>query len=453
MGAVETETECHWISEPPCKKLRLEVTSFPQNITPIPPPIDRLPTELLLAIFSNLFPAIWRNVTPIRLSLVCSRWRTIVLSSPEFWSSIFIGRWCDTEIIGAYLANSGHRALDIAMHVPSEETFMNECFQEPIELCVEHAARWRSLDVTIPFSGFLSMTRQGRLDLPMLEYLNIGSCFSVNDLSDLDEASRLIRRAPKLRHVRFRGSVHENYSSPSVLPWKQLTSVSYSNCHSPLISDHLASLSNVENMTIQAPMCHHAQLGDSVTSPLRVLSLRYIDNARFVSGILDITKLSLPNLTELNITHCTKTLPSVVLPFIRTLTRLTLVDNTAFDDIAVIALLKNTPHLEEFVLEESKGHSISCVTAKLLAFMSKTSTVRKLKCMEMTMNPPVPEDLLLGMVQCRTTLETLVSVEIGLVKESFMEETVRSLGTCYHGFRVEGHLLGGVFSLRRCSVS
>ncbi|PBK70235.1 hypothetical protein ARMSODRAFT_1003804 [Armillaria solidipes] len=448
MGAIETETVCQWIAGPPCKKLRLEVTSFPQNITPIPPPIDRLPTELLLAIFSNLFPAIWRNVTPIRLSLVCSRWRTIVLSSPEFWSSIFIGRWCDTEIIGAYLAHSGNRALDIAMHVPSEETFMNECFQEPIELCVEHAARWRSLDVTIPFSGFLSMTRQGKLDLPLLESLNIGSCWSVNDLSDMDEASRLIRRAPKLRHVRFRGSVHENYSSPSALPWKQLTSVSYSNCHSPLISDHLAYLSNVENITIQAPMCHHAQLGDNVTSPLRVLSLRYIDNARFVSGILDTAKLSLPNLTELNIAHCTKTLPSVVSPFIRGLTRLTLVDNTAFDDIAVIALLESTPHLEEFVLRESKGHSISCVTAKLLAFMSKTSAVRKLKYIEMTMNPPVPEDLLLGMLQCRTSLEALASVKIGLVKGSFTEETKKSLGAYFHGFAVEGPLLGQVFSLK-----
>ncbi|KAK0229324.1 hypothetical protein EDD85DRAFT_142730 [Armillaria nabsnona] len=453
MGAVETETVCQWIAEPPCKKLRLEVTSFPQNITPTPPPIDRLPTELLLAIFSNLFPAIWRNVTPIRLSLVCSRWRTVVLSSPEFWSSIFIGRWCDTEIIGAYLAHSGHRALDIAIHVPSEETFMNECFQEPIELCVEHVARWRSLDVTIPFSGFLSMTRQGRLELPLLESLNIGSCWSVNDLSDMDEASRLIRRAPKLRHVRFRGSVHENYSSPSALPWKQLTNVSYSNCHSPLISDHLAYLSNVENITIQAPMCHHAQLGDNVTSPLRVLSLRYIDNARFVSGILDTAKLSLPNLTELNIAHCTKTLPSVVSPFIRGLTRLTLVDNTAFDDIAVIALLENTPHLEEFVLRESKGHSISCVTSKLLAFLSKTSAAQKLKSIEMSMNPPVPEDLLLGMLQCRTTLEALASVEIGLVKGSFMEETGGSLGGYFHGFAVEGQLLGRVFSLKRCSFS
>ncbi|KAK0484190.1 hypothetical protein EDD18DRAFT_1429804 [Armillaria luteobubalina] len=99
--------------------------------------------------------------------------------------------------------------------------------------------------------------------------------FGCNDLSDMDEASWLIRRAPKLHHVRFRGSVHKNYLSPSAPPWKQLTSVSYSDCHSTLISDHLAYLSNVENIniTIEAPMCHHAQLGDNVTSPLHVLSL------------------------------------------------------------------------------------------------------------------------------------------------------------------------------------
>ncbi|KAK0460470.1 uncharacterized protein EV420DRAFT_1641015 [Desarmillaria tabescens] len=76
------------------------------------------------------------------------------------------------------------------------------------------------------------------------------------------------------------------------------------------------------------------------------------------------------------ITHCTKILPSVVSPFIRGLNRLTLVDNTTFDDAAVIALLENTPNLEEFVLRESKGHSISCLTAKLLAFMFKMSMVR-----------------------------------------------------------------------------
>ncbi|KAK0210006.1 hypothetical protein DFS33DRAFT_1378000 [Desarmillaria ectypa] len=448
MGAVDAETVCQWTEKPPLKKLRLDGTSFSPNMIPMPPPIDRLPTELLLSIFSNLFPAIWSHVTPIRLSLVCSRWRTIVLSSPDFWSSIFIGRWCDTEIIGAYLAHSNHRALNIAMHIPSKDTFLNECFQEPIELCVEHAARWRSLDVTIPFSGFLSMTRQGKLDLPLLESLTIGSCWSVNDMSDLDEASRLIRRAPKLRHIRFRGSVHENYSSPAALPWKQITSVSYSNCHSPLISDHLAYLSNVESLTIKAPMCHHAQLGDNVISPLRVLSLRSIYNARFVSGILDTTKLSLPSLVELNVTHCTKMLPSVVSPFIRGLTRLTLVDNTTFDDAAVVALLEDTPKLEEFVLRESKGHSVSCVTPKLLAFMSKPSAVRKLRSIEMMMNPPVPEDMLLGMVQCRTALEL---VEIGLVKGCFMEETVRSLGDCFYGFTVEDRVLDHAFLLRRCS--
>lgn len=333
------------------------------------------------------------------------------------------------------------------MHVPSAETFMNECFQKPIELCVEHAARWRSLDVTIPFSGFLSMTRQGRLDLPLLESLTIGSCWSVNDLSDLDEASRLIRRAPKLRHVRFRGSVHENYSSPSALPWKQLTSVSYLNCHSPLILDHLAYLENVESMTIKAPMCHHAHIGDNITSPLRVLSLQTIYNSHFLSGILDATKLSLPDLTELNITQSAKTVPSVVSPFIRGLTRLTLVDNTTFGDAAVIALLENTPDLEEFVLRESKGHSISCVTAKLLAFMSKRSAVRKLTSIEMMMNPPVREDLLLGMIQCRATLEALVSVEIGIAKGCFMGETMVSLGECFYGFSVKS--LDNAFLLSR----
>ncbi|KAK0209998.1 hypothetical protein DFS33DRAFT_1289773 [Desarmillaria ectypa] len=50
------------------------------------------------------------QVTPIHLSSLCSRWRTIVLASPDFWSAIFIGRWRDNKIIGAHLAHSGRSA-------------------------------------------------------------------------------------------------------------------------------------------------------------------------------------------------------------------------------------------------------------------------------------------------------------------------------------------------------
>lgn len=52
-------------------------------------PIGELPNELLLVIFRLCVPHRKKdevvNLTPLRLSLVCSRWREIMLSSKELW--------------------------------------------------------------------------------------------------------------------------------------------------------------------------------------------------------------------------------------------------------------------------------------------------------------------------------------------------------------------------------
>ncbi len=91
-----------------------------------PSPIRQLPTEVLDIIFASACASFQRSEykTPLSISLVCSKWRDIALSTPLLWTHIYIA------------PQSG--GLDVYNH------FLEQCGSIPISVKVDIPHRYRS---------------------------------------------------------------------------------------------------------------------------------------------------------------------------------------------------------------------------------------------------------------------------------------------------------------------
>ncbi|KAF8637735.1 hypothetical protein AX17_002610 [Amanita inopinata Kibby_2008] len=70
--------------------------SLRQSSQMLPPPISKIPNEVLAEIFKHCIPILGdvsrplKNVAPILLCRVCSSWQTLTRSTPELWKSMTI---------------------------------------------------------------------------------------------------------------------------------------------------------------------------------------------------------------------------------------------------------------------------------------------------------------------------------------------------------------------------
>jgi hypothetical protein len=123
-------------------------------------PIRKIPCELLLVIFNDLFQAedhddeepdegfrrVNDGLTTLHLSHVCRKWRSITFAKPSFWARIDFQPFPDlagksvTSLIGLYLKRSQDEPLTIA--IPHSADFTN-----PGLLSLSrHSERWRRVD-------------------------------------------------------------------------------------------------------------------------------------------------------------------------------------------------------------------------------------------------------------------------------------------------------------------
>ncbi|PBK86207.1 hypothetical protein ARMGADRAFT_1066635 [Armillaria gallica] len=163
------------------------------------PSIHNLPPEIICIIFELLRDTLSRFMkVPFLLSLVCARWRSIALGCPSLWTRVSIQSLCDKDRVAACIERSGRSLLTIDICIPDDELFDNECFQTPIQLCVQHAHRWRHLSVHISHASCLKLCSRGRLELPELVQLTVRRGL-LDATSPIDEASRFIATTSRCR--------------------------------------------------------------------------------------------------------------------------------------------------------------------------------------------------------------------------------------------------------------
>lgn len=201
-------------------------------------PIRSLPPEILLKIFGCVpqpsesdysFSSLARTALQqhmerlakihlLRLSHVCSHWRTIIMGTPSFWAAIEVNveHWVIpsmltrlTRLLEVAIERSGTRPLRLKIRARGLQAAPG------LELLSRCSDRWKVVELDIS-SRFFENLSSARGNFPLLEVLDIHG----DSLQNLD----IFQVAPRLREVTLWGGVAVE---PPSLPWEQLHTLNY----------------------------------------------------------------------------------------------------------------------------------------------------------------------------------------------------------------------------------
>ncbi|KAL0957005.1 hypothetical protein HGRIS_003105 [Hohenbuehelia grisea] len=203
------------------RALHTQLADYHRTAASLLAPARTLPTEILEKIFVHCAdpstilepwrPGVWT------LRKVCSRWRYIVDSTPQLWSSIQVGSMSSSrdrlgvvpKILPFILRRSGQHPLDVTLANDEDRSIV-------FTLLVTHAARWRELRLVRPLLQHLP---KDGYPFPSLETLHFGDSFGY-----MIQTHNHFRDAPVLREVHGRRLLV--LGTPSKLPYGQLTILS-----------------------------------------------------------------------------------------------------------------------------------------------------------------------------------------------------------------------------------
>ena len=114
-------------------------------------PTARLPTELIVSIFTELIAASGSDTTTrswVELMLVCRRWRFIGVGTPQLWRDINISS--NLEGLKYHLTRSRRYPLNLYLRSPQP----SENLAPAIELLIPHCQRIRSIFVIVGYDLF-----------------------------------------------------------------------------------------------------------------------------------------------------------------------------------------------------------------------------------------------------------------------------------------------------------
>ncbi|KAJ8073763.1 hypothetical protein PM082_012041 [Marasmius tenuissimus] len=217
-------------------------------------PIHRLPPEMLSRIF--MFCCERNQVRPdrmppvFRLSVVCGRWREIVVSRPHLWASLSIPYWRWRRHQQPALNNSTEMFMARSRSFPLtiEIDFMEEDDDDELSpdletfsalhVLVSHSARWANLSlVGITPSMLRHPTFQAiRENLPHLQHLRITEGYSTRIATG--QILDIFAQCFLLRSIDLQPGVIAN---ALVLPWGSIRCMTFSDAYT---SDSLKLLAS-----------------------------------------------------------------------------------------------------------------------------------------------------------------------------------------------------------------
>ncbi|KAF9014512.1 hypothetical protein BDZ89DRAFT_448125 [Hymenopellis radicata] len=94
-------------------------------------PIRRLPTEVLGIVFASACTSFQRGEykTPLSISLVCSKWRDLALSTPSIWTHIYIAPHSGgLDVYEHFLERCGNIPISVKIEIPYTERRPHQMF-------------------------------------------------------------------------------------------------------------------------------------------------------------------------------------------------------------------------------------------------------------------------------------------------------------------------------------
>ncbi|KAF8882579.1 hypothetical protein BD779DRAFT_919926 [Infundibulicybe gibba] len=196
------------------ERRKAELLSLIRVHKAISSPLRSFPLELLATIFAE-FITITRYSYPRRssplllLMSICSRWRTIVLETPQLWTRI----WGAPPAINSWIARSRELPLHLELELDSPDLY------PVLEALVPHAHRWERVRFSCAGLNSLLVLERVRTHLHSLKtlHLHFGSAAGTIDFCEV---------APQLTDVGLTGIY-----GPIIikLPWEQLRSCTLDN--------------------------------------------------------------------------------------------------------------------------------------------------------------------------------------------------------------------------------
>lgn len=285
-------------------------------------PIRRLPNELLDDIFSRcdwslrlenpnpLEKAV--GLSPLCLSQVCARWRSIGLSSHHLWTYIPLtlrnpksnpgqgrGGSCAT-VLCIYLERSGRLPLSIVVNVEDPDSW--ESSQDPnaavivthyrrhplLRILARHSRRWRRANLYLAhqYFGAEEVLADIRGNLPLLEELYLGQ--------RLRTKCDIFAACPKLHRIELPvgGKVE--------VPWKQLTHVLKGSLN---VAEAFDVLQSRCPKLVHFSFSVHGLHGEysATSSDLESISINLDYDAEEIDLVRFFDALTLPRLKSLNV--------------------------------------------------------------------------------------------------------------------------------------------------------
>ncbi|KAL0573284.1 hypothetical protein V5O48_008667 [Marasmius crinis-equi] len=351
-------------------------------------PIHRLPAEILHYIFSlccDDLSILWglqgelQVPTLVILTMVCSRWRELAISSSNLWAAIQFGHYSGSEephenghrlnrMTQLFMARARNSPLRITFCVAQEEEgglVQDPGFSLALDALCRRSNQWRHVE----FEGYtydhpaLALIRGNLSNLQFLGY---------KEPQRMDEASELalLGPCPALRSMRLCLYLPERPFRENILevPWHQLETLSlklFPDTPSPL--QILDRCPNLKNMTIDSYQGFDTPDRDfegHIVSNLHHLSIDMHPGSMTYVPFLE--HVTLPQLSSLDLYGIRQPRGSgcdeqPILDFFRRssfpLTSLSLRYPNLSDD-QVVRLLRAVPSLRTLHIEEGFDHSI-----------------------------------------------------------------------------------------------
>lgn len=190
-------------------------------------PVRHLPDEIMTEIFIHCLPphskpdgsSSGRRGALLALTQVCSRWRSVAISSAELWSSLRIdfketNLARSVSVMESWLARSSQYPLLFGLHSLQCQTGWS--IRTVFNAVSPFFNRFEHLTLHVP-ATFLDELVQGKDTFPLLQSLRIQLRSSAKHLNQ--PPWNILDNSPRLRAVHL----HHVLPSQFILPWAQLT--------------------------------------------------------------------------------------------------------------------------------------------------------------------------------------------------------------------------------------
>lgn len=378
------------------------VKRTPRNYFP-PPPIHRLPFELLSAIFTTCMPGersfVDCHAIPLLLGQICRHWRHVALSTTSLWRYIHVvlGRGKSAAWVPVWLSRSAGCSLSVMIYGLTS----SEDASATLHSIIQHAHRWEDLDISLPgqlFHSFASI----RWRLPLLRKVKM-----VNT-ADKVSSLRMCFDAPNLERIEL------SFGLEKVEP----LSAALTHC-----TLRYGLLDCVEFIR-RHPQITHCSLHDCPTSPVPLQA----------PIVAQLVSLHVSNYTRHGVTAAFECL---TLPALREVS-IALGNATPFPLISFMGLLSRSGYR----LDHLAIHSGIIPIQNLISLLQRIPSLKKLEIHQ-------PDTLYIGPLFFDQLVQRLTCGPFSpYSREPILLPNLRSLSLCGRRLRINGDIVADMIQSR-----